>query len=251
VRGVPSSVFGRPLLGDTDFSLAPLARQSGPSLFSLSDRTIIVTGGARGLGLTIAHALVQSGADVHCLDILPEPVEPQWSEVKSEAESLGSKISYGQLNVTSPEDVYSTIGSIFQNARSTHPVRGLYHAAGINLLAPVEDIDIESFRRVIDINLVGSHLVSQAFAKEYFKRHEDAPPTSTMDTGVTKAGEGASIVLTASMSGTVANFGLDNAVYNSSKAGVIQLARNYAYEWSKRGIRVNVSRKQGYVWEIC
>jgi NAD(P)-dependent dehydrogenase (short-subunit alcohol dehydrogenase family) len=199
----------------------------------LSARTIIVTGAARGLGLTIAHALVESGSDVVCLDILPAPVEPQWSQVVQSANQRGLKLTYSHLNVTDASQVTSAFESAFASARPSHPVRGLLHCAGIQLLKDALEVEPEKFRQVIDVNLTGSFLVSQAFAREWLSKNPSANGSA--------GGNGASIVLIGSMSGHIANFGLENAVYNASKAGVNQLVRNLAYEWSRRGLRINVS----------
>lgn len=198
------------------------------SLFALANRTILITGGARGLGLTVALSLLESGADVVAFDLLA-PESDDWAHAQALAKSHNAVLSHVALDVTDPEAVNAAIASAFASARPTHPVRGLFNSAGIQFLTPATEIAPSMFRKVIDVNLNGSFLVSAAFAREFTKRGEN-------DT----QGE-ASIVLVASMSGRVANLGLDCAAYNASKAGVAQLARNLAMEWGKKGIRVNVS----------
>ena len=112
--------------------------------------------------------------------------------------------------------------------------------AGIQLLMPAVDYPPDRFRQIIDVNLTGSFLCSQAFAREWTKRHGSSRPNTFGGEGAFE-GDTASIVLTGSMSGHVANFGLECAAYNSSKAGVNMLSKTLAMEWGKRGIRVNVS----------
>jgi NAD(P)-dependent dehydrogenase (short-subunit alcohol dehydrogenase family) len=90
-------------------------------------------------------------------------------------------------------------------------VKGLYVAAGINQLKAALDYTPEDFRKIIDVNLTGTFFCAQAFAKEWFERNPN---------GSGQAGQGASIVLTGSMSGHVANAGLLCTSYNASKAGV-------------------------------
>jgi NAD(P)-dependent dehydrogenase (short-subunit alcohol dehydrogenase family) len=111
-------------------------------------------------------------------------------------------------------------------------VRGLFNSAGIQHLQAAVDVPPALWRRVLDINLTGSFLVSAAFARAYAQGRGQ----ENLDSA------GASIVLVASMSGRVANRGLQCAAYNASKAGVVQLARNLAMEWGPQGIRVNVGR---------
>ncbi len=199
-----------------------LASLRAPELFGLGGRTILVTGAARGLGLTIATALLESGADVMGFDV-SEPMVEEWAVALAAAKSTGAHISCTRLDVTDEQVVQVAVGEAFATARPGRPVRGLLHCAGIQLLKEALAVSAAEFRRVVDVNLTGSFLVARAFATEYIK----APSA------------GASVVLIASMSGHVANTGLDNAVYNASKGAVLQLGRNLAYEWGSHGIRVN------------
>jgi NAD(P)-dependent dehydrogenase (short-subunit alcohol dehydrogenase family) len=78
------------------------------------------------------------------------------------------------------------------------------------------------FRRLIDINLNGAFTMAQAVGKSMIAANK---------TG--------SIVLVASMSGSIVNYPQEQSCYNASKAGVIQLSKSLAAEWAKYGIRVN------------
>lgn len=187
-----------------------------------------MTGGARGLGLTIAHALLESGADVVAYDLL-EPVEPDWSNAQAAAKAAGVTLTYAALDVTDADSVEAAVTEAFKTART--PVRGLFHAAGIQLLRDALEIRPDQFRKIIDVNLTGAFLVSAAFARSWVAQGNGEANVP---------GQGASIALVASMSGRVANKGLECAAYNASKAGVAQLARNLGMEWGGKGIRVNV-----------
>lgn len=192
-------------------STAPLAQIPLPELFSHKNRTYIITGAARGLGLTVAKGLLESGAHVHCLDMLPQPDKEAWAEVESLADSQGLKIRYHQVDVTSQTSLSTTFSKCFEQSATTHPMKGLYVAAGINQIKPALEYTPEEFRKVIDVNLTGTFFCAQAFAREWFERHPNVDGS---------AGRGASIVLTGSMSGHVANAGLMCTAYNASKAGV-------------------------------
>lgn len=194
-----------------------------PELYALGSRTILVTGAARGLGLTIATALLESGADVVAFDILP-PIEDEWALALATAKAAGTTITYTRLDVTDEAAVERAVGEAFSSARPGRPVSGLLHSAGIQLLKEALEVSAADWRKVVDVNLTGSFLVAKAFAANWTLEARDVT---------------ASVVFIASMSGRVANFGLDNAVYNASKGGVLQLTRNLAYEWGKKGIRVN------------
>lgn len=79
------------------------------------------------------------------------------------------------------------------------------------------------FRRLIDINLTGSFLMSQAVGK-----------------AMMAAGKPGSIILVASMSGTAVNYPQEQSCYNASKAGVVMFGKSLAAEWAKYNIRVNM-----------
>ncbi|KIR37489.1 short-chain dehydrogenase [Cryptococcus deuterogattii MMRL2647] len=215
-----------------------LSAMQAPQLFSLRERTIIVTGGGRGLGLTVAQALLESGSNVVCLDLLPEPSQPQWDNAAKYAKQHGLNLEYIDLDVTKQDQVKQVFKQVFESAPSDAPVRGLFTSAGIQIMMPATSYDTVKFRKVIDVDLTGTFLCAQAFAHEWFERH----PNIDGAAGV----EGASIAMTGSMSGHVANLGIECAAYNASKAGVIQLAKNLALEWSRKGIRVNPELKE--IW---
>jgi NAD(P)-dependent dehydrogenase (short-subunit alcohol dehydrogenase family) len=99
----------------------------------------------------------------------------------------------------------------------------LVNSAGIadsNIKAEVYDPAM--FRRLIDINLTGSFLMSQSVGN-----------------AMIAAGKPGSIVLVASMSGSIVNYPQEQSCYNASKAGVIQLGKSLGAEWAKYNIRVN------------
>lgn len=231
-----------------------LATTPAPSLFSLTNRTTIVTGGGRGLGLTVLYALLESGSSVAAVDVLPEPAQPAWGQALSLARSKSLDLTYHSLDVTNAQSTAGVFTDIFASAPENRPVRGLFCSAGITLLVPAVEQTPEQFRTVLDVNLTGSFFCAQAFAREYTVRNPppaEAPGADEVESGKLKEdtswkGRGASIVLTGSMSATVANVGLDCISYNASKAGVVQMGRNMAMEWGRKGIRVN-SLSPGYI----
>jgi NAD(P)-dependent dehydrogenase (short-subunit alcohol dehydrogenase family) len=101
------------------------------------------------------------------------------------------------------------------------PLTLAVNSAGIANAAPAEEMPLEQWQRVIDINMTGVFLSCQAEARAMLEH-----------------GRG-SIVNIASMSGSIVNRGLQQAHYNASKAAVAHLTRSLAMEWSQRGIRVN------------
>ncbi|KAL1743871.1 hypothetical protein HDZ31DRAFT_39964 [Schizophyllum fasciatum] len=196
-------------------------------LFSLKGRTVIVTGGARGLGLTLAGAYLEAGADVYCVDIRPTAVSSQeWDRLTTLAKDSNLTLGYRQADITHS----ASLNEVFRDiaAESPSPVRALMAAAGIQHECDAIDYDEKDVRRMLDVNTVGAFNTAQAAAR-LMQQHN----------------LGGSIIMVASMSATIANRGLTCAPYNASKAALVQLARNFAMEWAP-SIRVN-TLSPGYI----
>ncbi|KAK4673935.1 hypothetical protein QC763_116330 [Podospora pseudopauciseta] len=196
--------------------------------FDLGGKVYIVTGGAQGLGLTLAEALVEAGGKVYCLDRHPSPSDPeQWEQANSRVvPTWGGSLHYCQQDVADNDSLNSLIAKI---ADDNQRLDGVVAAAGIQQITPAMEYTPEDVAKMLEVNYTGVFMTASAAARQMFKHKT----------------KGASICLIASMSGLIANKGLLSPVYNSSKAGVIQLARNLAMEWSPTrpdgsgGIRVN------------
>ncbi|KAF2205857.1 putative short chain dehydrogenase [Delitschia confertaspora ATCC 74209] len=194
--------------------------------FSLKDKVVLVSGGARGLGLTQAEALLEAGAIVYALDVLQEP-SPGFHNIASRAEKeLGTSLHYRQVDVRDVPNLNKTVSEI---ADKHGRLDGLIAAAGIQQETPALEYSAEDANRMFAVNITGVFMTAQAVAKQMIK-----------------FGNGGSIALIASMSGTIANRGLICPAYNASKAGVIQLGRNLASEWGEYNIRVNTI-SPGYI----
>ncbi|KAH8428532.1 putative short chain dehydrogenase [Aspergillus melleus] len=217
-----------------DFAPAPVAAQDGPCLgsktrmpeFSLAGKVVCVSGAARGLGLTQAEALLEAGARVYALDRLEEP-SPEFYEIQKRArEELGTELNYRRIDVRDTELLNSVVESI---AHTEGRLDGLVAAAGIQQETPALEYTSKDANTMFEVNVTGVFMTAQAVAKQMIR-----------------FGNGGSIALIASMSGTVANRGLICPAYNASKAAVLQLSRNLAMEWGPYNIRVNTI-SPGYI----
>ncbi|KAK4153535.1 D-arabinitol 2-dehydrogenase [Chaetomidium leptoderma] len=193
--------------------------------FNVAGKVFVVTGGAQGLGLTMAEALVEAGGKVYALDRSPEPDE-QWAEAISRAvPEHGGSLHYRQQDVSDTTHLDELITAI---ADENQRLDGVVAAAGVQQVTQALDYTPADVARMLEINYTGVFMTAQSAARQMFRYKTRG-----------------SICLIASMSGLVANKGLLSPVYNSSKAAVIQLARNLAMEWSPvredgtGGIRVN------------
>ncbi|CAO1605573.1 hypothetical protein XANCAGTX0491_009084 [Xanthoria calcicola] len=187
--------------------------------FQLDDRVFVVTGGGRGLGLTMAEALIEAGATVHCLDWLEEPDDEFGAAQKRANPDFGGSLHYNRIDVRDSDNLDSVIGGI---AAKYQRLDGLIAAAGIQQVTAATEYKVEDVTKMMEINYTGVFMTAAAVARRMMEY-----------------GCKGSMVLVASISGFVANKGLISPVYNSSKAAVIQCARNLAMEWGPKGIRVN------------
>ncbi|KAJ5834829.1 Short-chain dehydrogenase/reductase SDR [Penicillium robsamsonii] len=193
--------------------------------FSLAGKVVLVSGAARGLGLVQAEALLEAGAKVYALDRLEEPA-PEFEQIQQRAKELGTELHYRRIDVRDTELLNSVIETI---ANEEGRMDGLVAAAGIQQETPALEYSAKDSNTMFEVNVTGVFMTSQAVAKQMIR-----------------FGNGGSIAMIASMSGTVANRGLICPAYNASKAAVLQLARNLAAEWGTYNIRVNTI-SPGYI----
>lgn len=189
--------------------------------FSLEGKTAVVTGGNRGLGLEMALAFVEAGAHVYVIDQAPEPCE-DFKRVAEHCHMLNRQIEFITADVTNADQMNEAMRYIEKDSR-TRSLDICVANAGIMQTHPAIDYPADEFRKVMEVNTTGVFITAQAAARVMRQR-----PDLT-----------GSIILTASMSGTVVNRDQEWTAYNTSKSAVLQLGRNLAAEWGPYGIRVN------------
>jgi 2-dehydro-3-deoxy-D-gluconate 5-dehydrogenase len=125
-------------------------------LIDLSGRAAIVTGGAMGIGLGIARRLHEAGAGVLIADLDPDAAERAAEELR--AGRKGSAVAVS-VDVSDPEDVKRMIVTATEGFGALDV---LVNNAGIFPMAPLGDLDLETFQRVLDVNLTGLYLCTKA-----------------------------------------------------------------------------------------
>ncbi|CAG7646133.1 Galactitol 2-dehydrogenase [Paenibacillus solanacearum] len=182
---------------------------------SLDQYTSIVTGGAVGLGKSMASALAEMGSNIVIVDLNRNHAEATAQELRSQ---YGVQVDVIEANVCSADDVLRVRE---ETVRSFGRIDVLINNAGIVKNAKAEDMLYQDWLDVMNVNLNGVFLMSQTIGKEMIRQ-----------------GKG-SIINISSMSGIIVNTPQCQIAYNVSKAGVISLTKTLAAEWAPYGIRVN------------
>lgn len=135
-------------------------------LFSLQGKVALVTGGSRGIGRSIALAFAEAGADLAVSSRNKRP--PELEKVAEEIRALGKRAIAVPAHVGKKEDV----GRLVQKTIGEYGrIDILVNNAGANpVLSTLVDLEEEAFEKVLEVNLKGAFLVSQAVAKEMIKQ---------------------------------------------------------------------------------
>jgi gluconate 5-dehydrogenase len=184
-------------------------------LFDLSGRTAIVTGGSRGLGKEMAEGLAEAGASLMLCARRAEWLD----ETLNEFEARGFDVAGKTCDVSKQVDVQALVDDTVKKFGS---VDILINNAGVSWGAMPEEMTLEQWQKVIDVNLTGCFLMAQAAGREMLKQNKG------------------SIINIASIAGLTSSAnGPFYAGYAASKAGLIGLTRELAASWGRKGIRVN------------
>jgi NAD(P)-dependent dehydrogenase (short-subunit alcohol dehydrogenase family) len=184
-------------------------------LFNLDGRVAIVTGGSRGLGEEMAEGLAEAGASLMLCARREQWLTPTLDTLRNR----GFKVEGMVCDVANPEQVQAVVD---RTIAVYGKVDILVNNAGISWGEEPETMPLEKWQKVIDVNLTGAFLFSQAAGREMLKR---------------KYGR---IINIASIAGLHASVnGSHYAGYAASKAGLMGLTRELAASWGRSNIRVN------------
>lgn len=177
------------LPADVPESRVTPANVSHTQLFSLSGKTIAITGGGRGVGITLAAAVLEAGGNVACLDILETPAAEEWTAIEKTAKTSGLKLSYRRVDITDEENLSNILDEIEREGREAGaPFYGTIACAGIQQKTPAIEYPKSDFERMFNVNVTGTFLTAKHTARILIKN-----------------GVKGSIVMIASMSGDIAN----------------------------------------------
>jgi NAD(P)-dependent dehydrogenase (short-subunit alcohol dehydrogenase family) len=184
-------------------------------LFDLRGQVALITGGSRGLGEEIATGLGEAGSSL----MLLARREPGLMETVERLRGQGFACEW---MVCDASDDGAVRNAVEQTLERFGRIDTLVNNAGISWGAPAEEMPVEKWRAVLDVNLTGAFLFAQAVAPHMIARRSGC------------------ILNVASIAGMRAMpAGLSAAGYVASKGGLIALTRELAARWGQYGIRVN------------
>ena len=185
-------------------------------LFDLTGKTALVTGGSRGLGLQMAHALGEAGAKI----MLSSRKAADLEEAVGDLQAAGIDARWIAADCAKEEDIRRLADETLERMGQ---VDILVNNAGAAWGAPAEDHPVEAWDKVMNLNIRGYFILSQHIGK-----HSMIPR---------KSGR---IINVASIAGLGGNpRGMQTVAYNTSKGAVINFTRALGCEWGPYGITVN------------
>ncbi len=184
-------------------------------LFDLSKKVAVVTGASSGLGVQMAHALADQGADVAIMARREERLK----QVKQDLEEMHKIEALAvECDVTVEDQVQQAADKVVDHFGK---VDILVNNAGVGGQGLAQDMTLEAWQKVIAVNLTGVYLCSRVFGQYMIEQ------------------EYGKIINTASIFGKVGNMVFPVVAYHASKGGVVNMTRALAAEWAKYNITVN------------
>jgi NAD(P)-dependent dehydrogenase (short-subunit alcohol dehydrogenase family) len=185
----------------------------GTAHFDFKDEVVVITGGSRGLGLEIAEAFGQAGAQV----VITARREQWLTEAEKGLREQGISAYTHICDVANAASVEQTVQQILETRGK---IDILINNAGLTWGAPAETMPFERWKQVIDANVTGTFLMSHVVGRHMLER---------------KHGNIINVASIAGLRGGQAH----TIGYNTSKAAVINFTRALAIEWASSAIRVN------------
>lgn len=190
-----------------------------PYTISLEGKKALVTGGARGIGAEICRQFAIAGADIAINYYHSDADRQAAASLKTEMENLGSSILLCEADVSNEKEVDAMVRNMADHFGSIDIIA---NNAGILESSPFDELDTNTWNRILGVILQGSFYVTRAVVPYMLKKSS-----------------GSIIMITTNCT---VNGGGGSAAYPAAKAGVEGLARQLTVEYAGRGIRTNIIR---------
>ncbi len=186
------------------------------NFFSLQGKVAIVTGGGRGLGLSMAHALAEAGSNV----VVCSRKEDNCKKAAREIEKTGVQASGYKCDITNPNDIVALKDFVLNEFAR---IDILVNNSGATWGCPMENYPIDGWRKVMEVNVTGTFLCSQIIGREMIEQSRGK------------------IINISSVAGSVGCKPeiMDAIAYNTSKGAIDTFTKDLAVKWAKHNVNVN------------
>ena len=184
------------------------------NLFNLSGKTALVTGGNRGIGLAISKALAEHGANIAIIARTKQQLDDASQQIQTDTDK---KVWTFPFDLENTHDIKNLFNEIIEQTKG---IDILVNCAGTTIRGPAEDIDLNAWNKILELNLTAVLAASQAFCRH---RRQCEKSGKIINIG--------SLMCHGARATT--------AAYASSKGGLLMLTKSLAVEWAKYKINVN------------
>jgi NAD(P)-dependent dehydrogenase (short-subunit alcohol dehydrogenase family) len=185
-------------------------------LFSLKGKTAIVTGGGTGLGLQMASGLAEAGADI----VVCSRNLERCREAAGKIETLGVKALALRCDLNREDESDQVVRT---TVKEFGKIDILVNNSGKTWGASAEDLDLEKWKEVLEVNVTGTFILTQKVGRQMIAQN---------------GGKIINIVSYAGLIGTDPDY-LNAIAYNTSKGALVAFTRDLAVKWAGHGIQVN------------
>jgi len=185
------------------------------SLFDLSGKTAFVTGGSKGLGKVMASALAEAGANI----VIASRDYTNLENASRDIRKFGRGVKTIQGDLSTPEGAESVAMKALEEAGRIDIL--INNVGGRPVSIPTEDLPLEDWQRIMDLNLTSCFICSKIIGREMIKRRKGK------------------IINVASMSGIIINKGIFGRTYETAKAAVVAFTKALAVDWAPYNVNVN------------
>ena len=191
--------------------------------FRLNGKRAFITGGSRGLGKAMASALAEAGADL----VLVGRERASLDAAAQELRGFGHRVDLLEGDVGQPAEAERVCETALRDLGPIHIL--INNVGGRRINIPTEQMPLEEWRKILDLNLTSAFLCCKLIGGEMVKR---------------KSGK---IINVASISGMIANKGIHGRSYETSKAALVAFTKALAVDWAPFNVNVNAIAPGGFL----
>jgi gluconate 5-dehydrogenase len=191
--------------------------------FRLDGKRALITGGSRGLGLAMAQALAEAGADLVLVGRESESLQNAGRELGD----FGRRVDLLSADISTPEEAERMCRQALEEFGPIHIL--INNVGGRRINIPTEQLPREDWQRILDLNLTSAFLCCKLIGGEMVRR---------------RAGK---IINVASISGMIVNKGIHGRTYETSKAALIAFTKTLAVDWAPYHVTVNAIAPGGFL----